>query len=148
MKVIIVLFALALMQSLCLAGLDTDIAITNRVILKSGDWSPAPEDVPKCLLAIQTFLEHPGELDDYSKGDVKSILSRTKDYRVQFVGVIKDGKKVIWCNFFPAPHDGLDIFPDWKEQTAKIHDGGAWFWHIYYDPSTEKCSGFKANGVA
>jgi hypothetical protein len=148
MKKLLLLFAFAAMQSLCLAGLDTDIATTNRVILTSGDWSPSQDDIPKALVAIQSFLDNTSGLDHPSKADVKMILGHTKNYRVQFLGVMHDGKKAIWCNFFPAPRNDKDRFPYWKEKKVRVEDGGAWYWRIYYDPSTQKCSGFDANGVA
>ena len=121
------LFAFAAMQSFCLAGLDTDIASTNRTILNSGDWNPSQQDVPKVLLAVQSLLHNPVGLDEYSKADVKIIRKRSKNYRVQFAGVIRDGKKVIWCNFFPAHQNDKERFPYWKERKVRVFDGGAWF---------------------
>jgi len=36
----------------------------------------------------------------------------------------------------------------WQKEKVKVDDGGFWFWQIYYDPSTDKCSDFHSNGYA
>jgi hypothetical protein len=74
MKMILALFALAFMQVFALAGIETDIPLTNRVVLKSGNWTPVPEEMQKALLSVQSFLDQPSKTDDYSKADMKMIL--------------------------------------------------------------------------
>ena len=148
MKAILVLLTLVVMHATALAGIETYISFTNQVVLEWGIWTPTPEEVHKALLSIQSILERPGTTDDYSMTDIKMILKHTKEYRVQFLGAIRDGKKVIWCNFFPAPRGGRDDFQDWKQEKVKVEDGGFWFWHIDYDLNTNKCLEFHSNGVA
>ena len=61
----------------------------------------------------------------------------------------RDGKKYIWCNFFPVPRKGQeDTFKDWKRQEITMHDGGFRYWQIEYDPKTGKCHNFNSNGYA
>jgi hypothetical protein len=149
MKTIFVMLALVVMQVCALAGIEVDIPPTNRAVLNSGAWTPAPEQTQKALIAIQTFLDQPGTTNRWKNAEIKKILANTKKYRVQFVGVLHDGKKVIWCNFFPAPDVGReDEFQYWKRSEVSVADGGFGFWQIYYDPSTDKCSEFASNGYA
>ena len=148
MKTILVIFALVVMQVCAHAGIETDIPPTNRVVLKSGAWKPTPEQTQKALLSIESFLNHPDTTNGWEKAEIKKILANVKRCRVQFIGVVRDGRKVIWCNFFPAPYNGDDEFKYWKQEKVEVMDGGYRFWRIYYDPSIDKCLEFASNGYA
>jgi len=151
MKIIFasVAFILAL-QASALGGIVSDIPQANRVILTSGAWTPSVEQTQKALIAIQSFLERPTPGGDQrSKGEIKDIIENTKSYRVQFVGLIRLKRRVIWCNFFPVPRAGeKDEFEDWKHTVIEVNDGGYRYWQIDYDPGTGKCLHFWANGIA
>jgi hypothetical protein len=96
------------------------------VVLKSGKWTPTPEQTQKALVSIQSFLNQQDITNNVRKSDIRKILANTKGYRVQFVGKIHGGKKVIWCNFFPAPDsDGADEYPYWKRDEVSASDGGS-----------------------
>jgi hypothetical protein len=148
MKTIFVIFTLMVTQVFARPGIEADIPPTNQVVLKSGTWAPAPEQTQKALLSIQSFLDHPNTTNGWKQAEIKKILSNVKKYRVQFIGVVRDGRKAILCNFFPAPYDGGDDFKYWKQEKVEVTDGGSWFWRIYYDPSANKCSEFASNGYA
>ena len=148
MKTILVILASVVLQVCAHAGIETDIPQTNRVVLKSGAWRPTPEQTQKSLLSIESFLNQPDTTNSWKKAEIKKILANTKRYRVQFVGVVHAGRKVIWCNFFPAPYNGEGAFKYWKKEKVEVEDGGFRFWQIYYDPSTDKCSEFASNGYA
>jgi hypothetical protein len=123
------LLALLLVQTRAVAGLETDIPQTNRVILAAAKWQPAKEQTQKALTAIQSFLEHPTSTNTWVLGEIKKILAHTKDYRVQFTGVIEAGRKVIRCNFFPAPAAApKGAFDYWKREEVDVMDGGFGFW--------------------
>jgi hypothetical protein len=148
MKTFFVMLGLVVMQVCALAGIEADIPSTNRVVLKSGTWTPTPEQTQKALLSIQSYLDHPDTTNRWKKAEIKKILANVKKYRVQFVGVVHDGRKVIWCNFFPVPYNGEDHFKYWKQEKVEVMDGGFSFWQIYYDPSADKCLEFASNGYA
>ena len=131
---------------MAVAGVDTDIPQTNRVILVGGNWKPSEEDTQKALTAIQAYLEKPTATNAWTLGEIKKILAHTKHYRVQFKGVVVDGRKLIYCNFFPA--DSGQEFKSWKELVVLVCDGGFDFWQIYYDPKTGECLEFMSNGDA
>ena len=143
--ILIFLFALLILESRGFAGLDTDIPQTNQVVLSSGRWKPSAEETQKALAAIQTFLEKPSSTNDSTKREIQKIQEHAKEYRVQFVGVVRDGKRMIWCNFFPAAET---FGADWKREKVRVMDGGFWFWQIEYDPSAGKCLNFSSNGYA
>src|SRR5437764_11678880 len=113
MKTILVILALGAMQVCAHAEIETDIPPTNRVVLKSDVWTLTPEQTQKALSSIQSFLNQPDTTNSWKKAEIKKILANTKRYRVQFVGVVHDGRKVIWCNFFPAPNNDEDEFKYW-----------------------------------
>lgn len=143
------LLALLLVHTCAVAGFETDIPQTNRVILAEGKWQPTKEQTQKALNAVQSFLEHPSSSNTWVLGEISKILEHTKDYRVQFTGILDGGRKVIRCNFFPAPAVAAEgAFDYWKRQGVEVLDGGFWFWRIYYDPSTGKCMKFSSNGYA
>jgi hypothetical protein len=150
MKILILsLITLLAAQTLAIAGVDTEISQTNRVILTVGKWTPSEKESQKALTAVQAYLEKPtASTNTWVPGEIKKILAHAKDYRVQFSGVLLDGKKWIRCNFFPAQETAEDPFGYRKQQEVNVLDGGFWFWHIYYDPSTGKCTKFMPNGYA
>lgn len=136
--ILITLLGLVILQGLALAGIDSDISKENRVILSTGRWKPSAEETQKALAAIQSFLEKPSSTNDWTAGEIKKILGHTKQYRVQFVGVIRYGKRLIWCNFFPAPRNAeKDEFDYWKRQKVEVFDGG---YHVYFTVYVITCS--------
>jgi hypothetical protein len=143
--ILILLLALLILESRAVAGLDSDIPQTNRVVLSSGRWKPSAEEAQKALAAIQKFLEKPSSTNDWTKREIEKIQEHAKEYRVQFVGIVRDGKRLIWCNFFPAAGA---FGADWKREEVRVMDGGFWFWQIEYDPNTGKCLNFSSNGYA
>lgn len=148
MKTIFAVVVSFLIHQSVLAGFETDIPSTNRVILKSESWTPTADQTQKALVSVQSFLSKPATTNAYQLGEIKKILANGKNYRVQFVGMIRDGRKVIWCNFFPAANVGKDEFQDWQKARIMVDDGGYYYWEIEYDPATDKCSSFSSNGYA
>jgi hypothetical protein len=149
MKIFFAMIALVSMQICARAGVEVEIPSTNQVVLKSGAWTPSPEQPQKALVSIQSFFNHPDTTNGWKNTEMNRIRANMKNYRVQFVGVVRHGKKVIWCNFFPAVNSGgKDEFQDWRRNEVSVDDGGFWFWQIYYDPNTDKCSEFASNGYA
>lgn len=146
---ILLLLALLLVDTWAMAGLEADIPQTNRVILAGAKWQPTKEQTHKALAAIQAFLGHPNSTNSWVIGEIKKISGNTRNYRVQFIGATEDGRKMIRCNFFPAPAAAAQgAFESWKREEVNVLDGGFWFWRIYYDPDTGKCLNFSSNGDA
>lgn len=125
----------------------------NRIILDEScsniwldiEWVPSNEQTEKAVTALGQFLNDDEALKKSSErlaGEVLKIREHFGEYRVQFSGVIEDGKKYIHCNFFPA----VRSFPDWEHQYVCVFDSGFWYWNILYDPLTGELSRFQING--
>jgi len=148
MKTILNILASIAIHHCALAGFETDIPVTNRVILKSESWTPTADQAQKALASMHSFLSKPATTNEYQLREIKKILANSRNYRVQFVGMIRDGRKIIWCNFFPAAGEGKDEFQDWRKERVEVEDGGFYYWKIEYDPATGECSKFYPNGYA
>ena len=139
------------------------IPVKNQVVLKKDYtylgykefWDASKVDTEKALQTIYSFLSHPEEhtteirnwevLQDHIKSEINTILGQFSEYKVQFVGVIVDGKRRVYCNFFPSREE---YFKDWDTEVISVDDGGSWFWQIEYDIETNKCFNFMGNGYA
>jgi len=129
------------------AGLGKDIPQTNRLILESGDWIPGSGETQKALLAIQSFLETlPSPTGSFAEQDsAKEILEKTKGYGVRFIGKLREGRKVIVCNFFPAPKSGRDHLKKLQQEGLWVDGGGSSYWEVDYEPSTGRCLNFTCH---
>jgi hypothetical protein len=148
MKTIFAILASFVIHQCVLAGFEAEIPLPNRVILKSGSWTPTADQAQKALASIQSFLSKPAVTNEYQLREIKKILANSKNYRVQFIGMIRDGRKIIWCNFFPTAGDGKDEFQYWRKERVQVEDGGFYYWKIEYDPATDECLRFYSNGYA
>ena len=69
-------------------------------------------------------------------------MNNLGNYRRQYVGIIVDGEKRIWCNSFFS--DGS--FPDWERVPVDVDGGGKHFWQIEYDLLKDECMNFYVHG--
>jgi len=97
-------------------------------------WTPSESDVAGAFPRIQAFL----------KSEAPSIAARLTQYRCQYFGIIVEGKKRIYCNFFHR--DGGN--PDWQSEPLFVLDGGDWYFQLEYDLESEKCLDLRINGEA
>jgi hypothetical protein len=96
-------------------------------------WSPSPSQV----IAIEKLLP---EL--IRKSGHKLNLSGS--YR-QYLGVTRQGKKVIYLNSFPrAVAESAHL--DWRTKALVICDGGAAFWGVEFDPDDNTFHNLEFNG--
>jgi len=127
-----------------------NIPIYHQVIL-AADWAdrqPSPEETRSGLRCIQLFLEYPKNVNNSQKDIIGKILTNQAPYRVQFIGITRENRQIILCNFFTdrSRPNGQDAFPLWKkERVHGINHGGADFWQIEYDPQRHECLNFSSN---
>lgn len=149
----LLLIGLLLLQNLSFA--EELIPDKNQVILTKEskyfshkvEWIPTKKNTAKALNAIYEFLQNSDEHKPYSEfaqNELKLILKRFPNYRVQFMGIVIAGKKIIHCNFFPIN----ESFSYWKDSYVFVFDGGYSFWRVDYDINTSKCFNFESNGYA
>jgi hypothetical protein len=110
-------------------------------------WEPSSEDVFGAEECIRRFLasapDNP-ELRDYEKADAAFVLENLMEYRRQYVGIIVEGEKRIWCNAFWS----RGLYPDWELEPVFVLDGGRDYWEIEYLPLTDECVRFHVHGEA
>ncbi|MBU1693738.1 MAG: hypothetical protein KJ726_09005 [Verrucomicrobia bacterium] len=148
MKTSAIIILFGVLASLSRAGVIAEIPPVQQVILP-GVWTPSPEETGRALQAAQAFLQNPEGRNAWTQKQVGDILAHGSVYRVQFIGLDEEGRRIIRCNFFPAGREGEpERFPDWKEQVVEVLDGGFWFWQIDYDVESGACRNLSVNGEA
>jgi hypothetical protein len=138
----LLLFAFLVFAQPIFAGELFQVVDSNRTILHSGQWTPTPGQTQRAFARIQAFLQK----NQPNQRAVGEILADKAGYRVQFLGIQRAGKQIMVCNFFPAHHAASrDPFSFWKERQVIVRDGGAQFWQIEYELTTDRCSGFQVH---
>ena len=144
-----------LFPSICISG--AIISDHNQIILKDSEnmtWVPNKDETQKALTKIHHFLSNPDKDismtnvrttdTKYLKKQIQKINNNIHSYRVQFVGMTKNGKKIIYCNFFPIDEN----IHYWKKELVQVDDGGFWFWQVEFSPNENKIVWFQSNGYA
>lgn len=104
-------------------------------------WEPSSDDIAEAENCIRQFLV--SAQDGYQQESVAFILENLGQYRRQYVGIVVDGEKRIWCNLFFS-----DSFPNWQRVPVDVDDGGRHFWQIEYILSKDECINFYLHGEA
>jgi hypothetical protein len=110
-------------------------------------WEPSIDHVSRAEKCIRRFLvsvQHDPKLDSYQKESAAFILENLDKYRRQYVGVVVDGEKRVWCNSFFF--DGS--FPNWMRVPVDVDDGGNHFWQIEHVLLKDECINFYVHGEA
>lgn len=97
-------------------------------------WTPAESDIAQAMPQIKAFLAK----------QAPSIASSLQEYRCQYFGVVVDGKKRIYCNFFRR--GSWDEY--WRIEPVFVLDGGDDFFQLEYDVKSKQCLNFTVNGEA
>jgi hypothetical protein len=63
---------------------------------------------------------------EYIKDSDKEIFENLDQYRCQYFGIIINGKKRIYCNFFWLTEDKKD----WRTNPIVVDDGGNWYFQL------------------
>jgi len=124
-------------------------------IVSAGFWIPAKKETAEALLAINNYLvelstasysEMPRTTTQNSVAPTKTqifmILKNFSKYRVQFMGIKFDGRKVIYSNFFMYD---AEKYKNWKKKYVDVSDGGSAFWQIDYDMNSKICDALTIN---
>ena len=148
---ILILFGIFSLVPVCAGEEPDSIPPENQVILK-GQWTPTKEQTERALAAAtalvrQIAAQPTGKTfaEKYKIEGAAKISKEMRKYFVQFIGQIRNGKKVVFCNFFRTDLWKYS-FPDWKESEVMVDDGGYSYWQVDYDPETGKCGELRING--
>ena len=133
---------------------DSGVIPRGNQVMLQGDWTPTKEETDKALEAVATYVQNISfkngttPVEKNRIVEAKIITSQIARSCVQFIGQTLQGRKVIYCNFFPV-HAAESASPSWEESEVHVgKDGGPEYWQIYYDPKTGKCSDLHVNGEA
>lgn len=71
------------------------------------------------------------------------------DYYRQYIGIVRDGKRLIFVNGFSTnvAHGFVGGKSDWHHHAVYVLDGGNAFFHATYDPKTRKFTAPVFNGL-
>ena len=95
-------------------------------------WKPSKAEIKR---AQPVILE-------YIKDSDQEIYKDLDYYRCQYFGIIVNGKKRIYCNFFWLAENRRN----WRTKPVVVLDGGNWYFQLEYDVETDKCLNFTVNG--
>ena len=65
------------------------------------------------------------------------------EYHRQYVGIVVNGKRLIYGNFYPA---SVSEYFDEKSTPVVVCDGGASFWGIVFEPESSVFLELQVNG--
>jgi hypothetical protein len=100
-------------------------------------WTPGRDSVIKLEERIESYLKKAAAQRS------PNLWSKLKKYKRQYVGVMRNGRKVIFANFFCDAFDA-----DWKTNPVAVDDGGDCFFNLLYDPGSSAFSDLQINGEA
>jgi len=111
-------------------------------------WQPSPGDIARLEKLLPDFMRRQKDLPrDYQP---------LHEYYRQYVGIVRGGKKVIGVNlahvsFFESMakvESYRGKTEELRKQPIMVEDGGAYFFHLQFDPATGTFSNLQFNGYA
>jgi hypothetical protein len=104
---------------------------------EKGAWTPGKDEVLKLEGKLESYLK---------KAAAKrspNLWSKLAAYKRQYVGITRNGRRVIFANFFC---NAFDV--DWKTKPVSVSDGGDCYFTVLYDPGPAAFSDLQINGEA
>jgi hypothetical protein len=113
-----------------------------------GFWMPTTSQLREVEHSLPTFLSK--ELESRpSLRELHEVIALEPKYRRQYVGMIENGRKVIWVNCIPqTSEEGVDPFANWSREIIDVSDGGSSFWGVVYDLEKHSFDKLILNGSA
>jgi len=104
-------------------------------------WTPTEESVLALEDGLGPYLQQANS--DRFDGQKAPIWKRMDDYNRQYVGIILDGKKMVYANYFC---DSLET--EWSKDFVFVLDGGDCYFQFKYDPDSAEFFDLQVNGSA
>jgi hypothetical protein len=98
-------------------------------------WNPSLEQIRRLERALPGYVR--------SSEGRKPVIASTVEYHRQYVGIVVNGKHLIYGNFYPTSVS--DTF-DEKSTPVVVCDGGASFWGIVFEPESSMFIDLQVNG--
>jgi hypothetical protein len=105
-----------------------------------GTWTPTEADVLKLEADLPAFLQTAQHA--WLRPD-PPIWEREPEYMRQYLGIVEDGREIIYANFFCRSDD-----TDWRSEFVFVMDGGDCYFNVKYDPQSGEFFDFSVNGEA
>ncbi|NEX95311.1 hypothetical protein [Caulobacter sp. 17J65-9] len=104
-----------------------------------GAWRPGWTEVDALKQAL------PAALAAEPEAARLVALGAPKGWSAQYVGIVRDGRRYVYANFFPANGPWSD---DWRTQPILVCDGGTSFFGVEYDVAAGRITQLAFNGSA
>jgi hypothetical protein len=102
-------------------------------------WTPSENDVLALEDELSAYLQN--NPDRFYEGT--PVWKRLDEYDRQYIGMMLDGKKIIYANYFC---DSIET--DWRKDFVFVMDGGDCFFQFKYDVDSAEFFDLQVNGVA
>jgi hypothetical protein len=113
-----------------------------------GFWLPSIRQLREAERSLPAFLEKERQARP-SLRELREVIALAQNHRRQYIGMILNGRKVIWINCIPAkPMRGIDPFANWNREIVDVSDGGSNFWGAMYDVERHAFDKLILNGPA
>jgi hypothetical protein len=104
-------------------------------------WSPTKADIRTLQSGLPVYLQE--NKSAFYMTD-EPVWEQLDEYNSQYVGIVLDGKKVIFASYLCK--DGSNT--GWKEDFVFVADGGACYFQFKFDTSTGEFFDLLVNGEA
>jgi len=113
-----------------------------------GFWMPTTNQLREAERLLPAFLDKERQSRP-SVRELSEVITLAPKSRRQYIGMITNGRKVIWINCFPPkPKNGVDAFGSWNSEIIDVSDGGSRFWGAVYDVKKHSFEKLIVNGSA
>lgn len=106
-------------------------------------WRPTAADI----IALEAAAV--ASLRGRSDGNRPDWTRFPEDWRRQYVGIVRGGRRYVYGNAYPRGMDDHATDPDrWQREPAIVCDGGPSFFGIEYDVEARRITHLAFNGMA
>jgi len=116
--------------------------LLNRILgdnTISAYWTPSQADVIALESGLNNYLQ--SVATRFPQGPPSE--ERLSEYHRQYLGIIEEGRRVIYANYFCE--DGNQ---DWENQFVMVQDGGICFFQLKFEVGTSRYYDLQINGEA
>ncbi|MDD5302230.1 MAG: hypothetical protein PHS14_03900 [Elusimicrobia bacterium] len=104
-------------------------------------WTPTRRQIALLESLLPSYLKsNPPESD--------TPVSKPLEYGRQYVGVTKDGRKLIFLNAFCTSYTSRRSKKHLQERLVMADDGGSCFFQVYFDPQIQQFLNLEYNGLS
>ena len=100
-----------------------------------GYWEPEKQDILSLERLLPTYME------TRTESAAALVRNRLSHYRRQYAGFLRADHKTIYANLF-LPEYGVE----WRHQVVMVCDGGAGFWGVEFDVTSQTFVHIAYNG--